>query len=187
MAETEKTPEEIAREIVRQYHGARVTPYNLVGAIAAALTAKHEARIKAEAEKRDWQQAHITLSAQYREKQTFAHEQVLRAEKAEAERDEARADAADASLREKAAENARLAAGLRASRGDRRGWDRAIKAAADVVSAEPEMPGDPPDEVVEAMIMAGPVANARAAVRATKKSVAAAILAIPYQPEEPKP
>lgn len=42
---------------------------------------------------------------------------------------------------------------------------------AEVVRTEAELPGEPPPHVVEAMERAGPVMNARAAVRATKSSI----------------
>ena len=41
----------------------------------------------------------------------------------------------------------------------------------DIIRTEDELTGDPPPEVTRRMLDAGPVENARAAVRATKKSI----------------
>lgn len=49
----------------------------------------------------------------------------------------------------------------------------AFEEAALIVESEPECPGEPTQEELAAMTLAGPVVNARAAVRATKKSIAA--------------
>ena len=53
--------------------------------------------------------------------------------------------------------------------------EAALEEAAKVAEAEPEFEGDPPQHVVDAMISAGPIENARSACRATKKGIAAAI------------
>lgn len=54
--------------------------------------------------------------------------------------------------------------------------------AAKLAEAEPEMPGDPPAHILQAMIAVGPIENARSACRATKKSIAASIRAIGEKP-----
>lgn len=46
---------------------------------------------------------------------------------------------------------------------------------AKIAEAEPEMPGDCPPEALAAMELAGPVENARCAVRVTKRNIAAEI------------
>lgn len=43
---------------------------------------------------------------------------------------------------------------------------------AKIAESEPEFPGEPPADIVEAMIEVGPVGNAKAACRATKASIA---------------
>lgn len=40
-----------------------------------------------------------------------------------------------------------------------------------LVETEEELPGDPPQKVIDAMIAVGPIGNARSAVRATKQSI----------------
>lgn len=51
--------------------------------------------------------------------------------------------------------------------------ERCIK----IVETEEEADGEPPQEVIDAMETAGPVMNVRAAIRATKKSIVARIIA----------
>jgi hypothetical protein len=46
-----------------------------------------------------------------------------------------------------------------------------------IAEAEPELPGEPEQFVIDAMRDAGPIENARAAVRTTKRSIATAIRA----------
>lgn len=48
----------------------------------------------------------------------------------------------------------------------------ALEEAAKVAESEPELDGDPPREVMDAMIAIGPIGNARASVRATKLNIA---------------
>ena len=50
-----------------------------------------------------------------------------------------------------------------------------VERAIGVALAEPEMPGEPPEAVLKSMLEAGPVENARASCRATKKGIAAAL------------
>jgi hypothetical protein len=59
----------------------------------------------------------------------------------------------------------------------------ALKEAALVAEAEPELEGDPPAEQLEIM-RANPVLSARAACRATKKAIASRILALSNVPAE---
>lgn len=60
--------------------------------------------------------------------------------------------------------------------GYKTGWADALKEALKIVRSEPEMPGEPDPETLAAMEFAGPVDNARAACRATKKSIEKRIL-----------
>lgn len=50
-----------------------------------------------------------------------------------------------------------------------------VERAIAVALAEPEMPGEPPEAVLKSMLEAGPVETARAACRATKSGIAAAL------------
>ncbi len=61
--------------------------------------------------------------------------------------------------------------------------DKALEQAAYVAENEPELVGAPSDHVITAMINIGPVENARAACRTTKKSIAAAIRSLKEKAE----
>ncbi len=54
--------------------------------------------------------------------------------------------------------------------GYKTGYADAIADAVRIIETEDELPGEPSAEVVAAMARVGPIDNARAAVRATKKS-----------------